>query len=345
MNVELVQYEVFAKEILKRCVAEEDPADLYEWMRSHLAHLGGGDTDAGLGWVESFDWYDKLMAKRDELALLPLAQRRLVDWPWQSWNNLIDPMEPGMLASITAPDGQGKTILVECMSEHWARRRHKVVFVHYELNRTLMLDRRTARHTSIPVRTLKSGTMTPEQRALVASVRPRLLAWEGEITYLHTPGWTMERTVAELRSLQAGGRCDVAVIDYLEKAAPSQRQVKLFGQNVWQREADNVEQLKVFAESTDTPVIMVAQLSKAGKNTEAGRMDRNDMGGSADKSNKANLVVLVKRDRDATGSYSNTVHVQIDKNTMGATGAFDQWMQPEFFRLSDITQTASDHEH
>ena len=108
--------------------------------------------------------------------------------------------------------------------------------------------------------------------------------------------------------------------------------------DVWQREADNVEQLKVFAESTDVPVIMVAQMSKAGKNTDAGRMDRNDMGGSGDKSNKANLVVLVRRDRDANGSYSNTVHVQIDKNTMGATGAFDQWMQPEYFRLSDISQ-------
>ena len=201
-----------------------------------------------------------------------------------------------------------------------------------------MMDRRTARHTSIPVRALKSGNMTPEQRATVASVRPRLLAWDGEITYLHTPGWTMERTIAELRSLQADGRCDVAVIDYLEKASPSARQVKLFGSNVWQREADNVEQLKVFAESTDVPVIMVAQMSKAGKNTDAGRMDRNDMGGSGDKSNKANLVVLVRRDRDANGSYSNTVHVQIDKNTMGATGAFDQWMQPEYFRLSDISQ-------
>lgn len=338
MNVELVQYEIFAKEILKRVMAEEEPADLHEWMRSKLAHIGGGDETAGLGWVESFDWYDALLAKREALALLPLSERRLVDWPWQSWNNLIDPMEPGMLASITAPDGQGKTIIVECMAEHWARRHHKIVFVHYELNRALMLDRRTARHTSIPVRALKSGNMTPEQRATVASVRPRLLAWDGEITYLHTPGWTMERTIAELRSLQADGRCDVAVIDYLEKASPSARQVKLFGSNVWQREADNVEQLKVFAESTDVPVIMVAQMSKAGKNTDAGRMDRNDMGGSGDKSNKANLVVLVRRDRDATGSYSNTVHVQIDKNTMGATGAFDQWMQPEYFRLSDISQ-------
>lgn len=339
MSFELMQYEELARELYKRVDADESPSDIYDWLKDRIKRIGGGaDPTAGLGWVESFDWYDALLAKREALALLPLEQRRLVDWPWQSWNNLIDPMEPGMLASITAPDGQGKTIIVECMAEHWARRHHKIVFVHYELNRALMMDRRTARHTSIPVRALKSGNMTPEQRATVASVRPRLLAWDGEITYLHTPGWTMERTIAELRSLQADGRCDVAVIDYLEKAAPSVRQVKLFGQNVWQREADNVEQLKVFAESTDVPVIMVAQMKKSGKDESWQKMDRNDMGGSGDKSNKANLVVLLRRDRDDAGSYSNTVHVQVDKNTMGATGAFDQWMQPEYFRLLDISQ-------
>ena len=73
MNVELVQYEIFAKEILKRVMAEEEPADLHEWMRSKLAHIGGGDETAGLDWVESFDWYDALLAKREALALLPFS--------------------------------------------------------------------------------------------------------------------------------------------------------------------------------------------------------------------------------------------------------------------------------
>ena len=81
---------------------------------------------------------------------------------------------------------------------------------------------------------------------------------------------------------------------------------------------------------------MVAQMSKAGKDVTAQRMDRNDIGGSASKSNKANVVILLRRDRLDTGEYSPIVHVQIDKNTMGATGGFDQVMQPEFFRLGDV---------
>jgi replicative DNA helicase len=336
MDPEVAQYEALGLELLKRCLADESATDLHSWILSTIARFGGGDESAALGWLESFDWYDALLAKRDALAALPLSERRLIDWPWESWNRLIDPLEPGMLISITAPDGQGKTILVECLAEHWARRKHRVAFVHYELNRSLMMDRRTARHTSILVRTLKSGTMTAEQRAVVAEVRPRLLAWDGAITYLHTPGWTMERTTAELRKLRAEGACDVAVIDYLEKASASSRQLKMHGTNTWEREADNVEQLKILAESVEMPVVMVAQMSKAGKDEPAKRMDRNDIGGSASKSNRANVVVLLRRDRLDTGDYSPIVHVQIDKNTMGATGGFDQVMQPEFFRLGDV---------
>ena len=339
MDPDVAQYEALGKELLRRCLADETATDLHAWLQATIARFGGGDETAALKWQESFDWYDALLAKRDALAALPLHERQLVDFPWTSWNKLIDPLEPGMLVSITAPDGQGKTIIVECLAEHWAQRRHRVVFVHYELNRSLMLDRRTARHTSLPVRLLKSGMLTIEQRAVVAEVRPRLLAWEGDITYLHTPGWTMERTVAELRKLHAEGACDVAVIDYLEKAQASKRQLQAHGTNTWEREADNVEQLKVLAESAEIPVIMVAQMSKAGKDVAAVRMDRNDIGGSASKSNKANVVILLRRDRLDTGEYSPIVHVQIDKNTMGATGGFDQVMQPEFFRLGDVYAT------
>lgn len=336
MNAEIALYDILAKELLQRIYAPEEPAEIHEWLTRRLAAMGSGDPEAALLWQDSFDYYDALLAKREALALLPESERRLIDWPWKSWNRLIDPMAPGMLASITAPDGQGKTIVVECLAEHWASRAHKVVFAHYELNRSLMLDRRMSRHTSLPVRALRSGTLTQDQRKAVNEVRPRLTAWEGGITYLHTPGWTMEQTTAELRKLHAEGLCDVAVIDYLEKVAPSAKQLKMFGANVWQREADNVEQLKVFAERAEVPVVMVAQMTKAGKNTDFGRMDRSDMTGSADKSNKANLVVLLKRDREGDGNYGNTVHVQVDKNTMGATGAFDQYMQPEYFRLTDI---------
>ena len=337
MIPELVPYDILAKELMRRCFADEDPDELRQWLLDNLARMGGGaDAEQALmTWPDSFDIYDEILARRAEFATLPEAERRLLDWKWGSWNAFIDPLEPGLLAVLSAGDGMGKTIYAEELAEHWAQKRNRVVFVHYELNRAIMLDRRTARHTSIPRRDLKSGKLTPDQAARVRLVRPKLLAWDGFITYLHTPGWNMSRTVAELRRLRAEGQCDVVVLDYLEKTAPSTHQIKLFGSNVYQREADNVEQIKNFAEATETPVLMLTQMSKAGKTTSFDNIDRTGMRGAGEKSEKANIVVLLHREHTDEG-YSNTVDVRVDKNTVGATGTFQQYMEPEYFRVADI---------
>jgi replicative DNA helicase len=337
MNPELAQFEALAKEILRRCMAEDDPGDIRHWLADTLNRMGGGDENAVMTWPESFDLVDTMLKQYEETAAMPEGERRLLSWPWSSWNNLIDPLEDGMLGVITAPDGQGKTIYAESISEYWAAHKNRVVFVHYELSRKLMMLRRTARHTSITTRDLKSGHLTQEQMQRIASVRPRLLAWDGCITYVHTPGWSMERTTAELEKLHNEGQCDVVVLDYLEKASASRRQLQMFGSNTYQREADNVEQLKIFSESTSVPVLMVAQMSKVGKQTGFDAVDRNGMRGAGEKSDKANLVVLLKRERIGEG-YSNEVEVLVDKNTMGATGTFKQIMQPEFYRVGDIAK-------
>jgi replicative DNA helicase len=283
------------------------------------------------------------------------AEPRLINKDWRVWSIEIVPDGEDEYYGFTL-DGDHRflledmtvthnTILAESIAEHWARHKNHVVFVHYELNRALMMDRRTSRHTSITRRDLKSGSLTPEQKQYVADMRPRLMAWDGGITYLHTPGWTMERTVERLRALKADGLCDVVVLDYLEKNAASRRQLQMYGGNTNQREADNVEQLKNFSEETETPSLMLTQFSKAGKNTSFENIDRTDIRGAGEKTEKANIVVLMHREKSGDG-YSNKVNVLVDKNTVGKTGTFQQMMEPEFFRLGDIVQVplnASDY--
>lgn len=333
---ELVPFEMLAKEILRRCYAEEDAVGLRQWLGEQVARMGGEvATNAVLLWEDSFEFYDQLLLKREQDAHTPLEERRVLDWPWLSWNRIIDPLEPGLLAVISAADGTGKTILAESIAEHWARHKSRVVFVHYELNRALMMDRRTSRHTSITRRELKSGQLTVEQKERIADTRPRLLSWDGGITYLHTPGWTMERTIEQLRKLKSEGLCDVVVLDYLEKNAASRRQLQMFGGNINQREADNVEQLKNFSEETETPSLMLTQFSKAGKTASFEDIDRTGIRGAGEKTEKANIVVLMHREKQEDG-YANLVSIRVDKNTVGGTGTFQQMMQPEYFRLGDV---------
>ena len=46
-------------------------------------------------------------------------------------------------------------------------------------------------------------------------------------------------------------------------------------------------------------------------------------------------MILLQREKVDEG-YSQTVNVRVDKNTVGATGNFTQWMEPEFFRVHDV---------
>lgn len=334
MNPELMQFEALAKELMRRVMAEEEPEALRSWLAETLNRLGSGEPDAIMTWPGSFDLVDQMVSDYEQQATIPEQLRKVLSWPWQSWRNLIDPLEDGMLAVITAPDGAGKTIYAESIAEYWAAHKNRVAFVHYELNRRLMMLRRTARHTGILARMIKDGHLTSEQKQRIADLRPRLLAWDGYISYVHTPGWSMERTTAELHRLYVDGNLDVVVLDYVEKAAASRRQLQMFGSNLFQREADNVEQLKVFSESTGVPVLMVAQMSKEGKRTSFDNTDRTGIRGAGEKSDRANLVVMLKRERCEDG-YSNEVEVLVDKNTMGRTGCARQIMEPEFFRVGD----------
>jgi len=339
MNEQHEEYMALARELMRRCMAEDDITDLHNWLQDRLAKMKGlGDSKDGLlFWEDTFTFYEKLLAKREEYSKLPADQRKELTWPWSSWNNQIDALPAGFLAVLSAGDGQGKTMYAEVIAEDWARKRNRVVYVHFELNHSVMLDRRCVRHTGISMREAKSGVFTKAQRMEIQEAHKRLKQWDGGITYQHSAGWTMEQTVQRLYQLRADGKCDAVVIDYLEKGAPSTRQLKLFGSNVFQREADNVEQLKNFAETSETPVVMLAQMNKGSKTAGIDKVDRTGIRGAGEKTEKANLVILLNREWDEIQkSYSAMVDVRVDKNTLGPTCSFQQVMRAELFRIHDL---------
>lgn len=331
-------YLILGQELMRKAYADDAPEALHLWLTTQLAKLSGaGNENAILTWPDSFDFYDRLLTQRQEYAALPADQRREMSWAWTSWNRMIDPLEPGLLAVLAAGDGMGKTTYCEVQAEHWAKQGFKVAFFHFELNRAIMLDRRAARHTGISRRELKSGIYSEAHIQRWHTVRDRLKQWDGNITYVHTPGWSIEKLLNQLTILIDQQQIDVAVIDYLEKARPSSGQQQIFRSNTWQREADDVEQIKTFAEATETPVMLLAQMNKEGKGkTNIHNLDRTAMRGAGEKSEKANIVVLLHREKEENGgAYSPVVDVRIDKNTLGPTGNFQQWLDGEHFRVHD----------
>ena len=146
-NVGLSTYEVLAHEIIKRVLSDEDESELRQWIMDTLIKMGGSDDDDALmTWEESFDFTDRMIEEYERRARLPKSERKILDFPWTSWNKLIDPLEPGIMMTVTAQDGFGKSLIAESIAEHWAKNKNKVAFVHYELNKVIMMQRRIARY-------------------------------------------------------------------------------------------------------------------------------------------------------------------------------------------------------
>lgn len=324
------------QEFYRRIYAEEAPENIHDWMVKQIGKFQP-EIDAGpiMDWPTSFEMYDQEIARRVAFSNLPEEKRLLYNWPWTSWNNLIDPIEPGILAVLAGPDGSGKTTYAECIAEHWARRGQRVVFVHFELSKIIMLDRRAVRHTAIARRQLKlAGELTQKDMADIEAAKERLLAWPGEITYLHTPGHSIELLLRELTRLKESEKCDVVIVDYLEKAAPSAAQLKAYGANQYQREANDVELLKTYSEKEQVPILSLSQFSKSGKSARLEDLDRNAMRGAGEKSEKANIVVLLQPDK----SDETLIHVRLDKNTLGPKGSWKQFIDLPRFQIGDVAK-------
>ena len=337
----LQRWSEIAMELYRRVYAEEAPEIIYDWWLTVGEKLRPSQaTGAIMPWPDSFEIYDREIERRREMAKRPESEQRLLTWPWSSWNRLLDPAEGGMLSLLAGPDAVGKTAYAECIAEHWAKHGHQVVFVHFELSKNVMLDRRAARHTAIARRRLKfAGSLTPDEMRKLEAVKHRLLQWPGEITYLHVPGKTFELVLRELTGLKRAGKCSVAVIDYLEKASPAAMQLKAYGSNLFAREAADVELLKSWSERHGVPLLVLSQFNKAGKHAAFGDLDRTMIRGAGEKTEKANVVILLQPDKSTDG----IINVRIDKNTLGPTGTFRQLLDAAHFRSEEHTSELQSH--
>jgi replicative DNA helicase len=281
-------------------------------------------------------------------------------WPaeWQRWTDLIRPLRPGQVGILGAPDGVGKSTILSIVSETWADQGKSVVLVHLEDDHEYKVDRRLARAADVPLHVIEDGTADQGQKKRIAQAIRMTEGWE--LDYLHAPGWHIDKIIDELHKMSVAGKCDAVVLDYIDKIDASPRQVKLYGQSVYERQGDTMEQLKSFAEMTGTVVFTATQANKeAVKTRNGGTVNRAGMYGSHQKSMKAQLVIIATREpfKDDKGSVqvagkmfqsdidgvkgedSPVMRFRVDKQNRGQTGTFWMYFDGSRFTLSDLDTT------
>ena len=358
---ELEVLKLFGQELLKRVFAETDPADIRQWA---LRQLGKAESVSAksvlLAWEDTFEFYDDVLKQRAARSLLPVDQRREFKFPWQSWNSRIDsPDEADMLIMISAAPGTGKTIWGEMVAEENAKQGLYGVFAHWELNSKVMMDRRAVRQTMVPRAQFRQGILTPEQiasldeetasrdglgewillskelREKLNAANTRMRLWSGGVDYWHTSGWDVDLFCREVRAADEERKLDYVIVDYFGKIGISQRQSKIFGQNIGLIEVDIIESLKQLAEEIHVPVVVLTQLTKGGRNKPDGA-DSTDIRGRGELTERANIVALLQLIK--TEGLPDQIKINMDKNTLGATGSWNQIRIPQWFMITDIDE-------
>jgi thiamine pyrophosphate-dependent acetolactate synthase large subunit-like protein len=111
-----------------------------------------------------------------------------------------------------------------------------------------------------------------------------------------------------------------------------------------------MDDLKTFAERNRLPVFTATQGNKSMQNE--GTQTRRAIQGSGQKSQKAQLVIILTRELvgengkydergvqiAAPGEYSPTVTVRVDKQNRGKTGSFKQFLVGQYFTVRDIAR-------
>lgn len=270
------------------------------------------------------------------------------DWPWSSWNAIVRPLRPSMVGIIAAPDGQGKSMYLEQIAEHWATYGQHVVLVHLEDALDYKLDRRLCRNATITLDKIEDGNLTEFEQHQIDDANQRIGQWAEYLHYYHAAGESMTTILRELETRVAEGVCQAVVFDYLDKVQPSRGQATFYGDSTWERQANDMEQLKTFAEKAKVPVITATQGNKSMQ--EGGTQTRKAIQGSGQKSQKAQLVLILTRDlvgdeglRDRNGKliaepgeYSPVAKIRVDKQNRGKTGDFKQYIMGQFFTVRDI---------
>jgi len=303
--------------------------------------------DAVLLWADSLEsLISHQLERTQEIADVHDGARVRVEFPWKAFQRFNLRLRAGTVAVVAAGSGVGKTTFLECSAEHWARLGLQVVFFHLELSHQIMLDRRIVRLSGVPMKEIEDGVLSRP----VYDAYERMREYSGGIHYVHCPGWSARRIANKARQLHAKGRCDVIVVDYLQKIGLNWRP----GLNKADALGDVVEVFKVLTEQLGRPLVLASQVNRAAE--YASRVTGSHIRGTGEAHEKGNVVIVLDRpllDRDVkdengdvvaqSGQRSPEVNILVDKNTLGPTGETQLVINAARFCMLDRQFGVSDY--
>ncbi len=305
---------------------EEKIAALRETLPEGEIYLEGG---------EAIDYYRDVLASRNQ-SLVP----SIITLPWEGFAPVAPGVKPGKIVVVSGFTGEGKTILVEGISDWQAMLGHRLLYISTELDREDWLDRLTCRYTGLLYADVIAPTESAEQ--LITRLTQQVGGWLGNIDYWETGGANARAVFAQMRrAYQHGVR--QFVIDYIWEIPVTPPR----GTSPKQAYDSFIRELHTFARRTGSTIFIASQLTQTefGPSTYGSRVLEQKSALhirlETEKAKKAQIysvddrLIVVKK-----GQTSPMLKAKVVKNTFGPRGDVTLFKDGERFRFLDESQVS-----
>jgi len=302
-------------------VVNQAQADVYA-----VASAGMGEEFSTLG--------DSLQAAIDEIEAASNRGGELVGVPtgFTELDELTHGLHPGQLIIVAARPAVGKsTLCVDFVRNAAIRYNKPAILFSLEMNRAEIAMRMLSAETSIPMQSMRKGTVENSDWAKIVGVRAQL---NGAPLYIDdSPNLTLVEIRAKCRRLVKQYGLQLIVIDYL--------QLLTSGKKVESRQQEVSEfsrALKLLAKELKVPVIAISQLNRKSEDTKDKKPDISQLRESGSLEQDADVVILLHREGlgDKDHVRAGEADLILAKQRNGPTGTVVVAFQGKYSRFANL---------
>jgi replicative DNA helicase len=316
----------------------EDATEIIDAAESAIFQIA--DDRLGMGFLDipdivkrSFGSIDKLYERGQRITGLETHYKKL--------DEMTSGLQPSDLVIIAARPSMGKTAFAINIAENAAVYGKKVVGIFsLEMSREALLLRLLSSQSRVSSRKIQTGFFSREDREKL--MRGLALLTEAPIFIDDSPSISITEMRAKARRLmQAQGRLDLIVVDYLQLMSGG-------GGKRYENRTQEVSAvsrgLKALAKELRCPVVALSQLSRAPENRGKGeqRPQLSDLRESGSIEQDADVVAFIFREEyymrkeDVTLDNEGVAEIIIAKQRNGPTGSIKLAFIKEVTRFEDL---------
>ena len=254
-------------------------------------------------------------------------------------DQLTNGMHPGQMIIIAARPAMGKSTLALDFARSAAIKHNMpTIFFSLEMGRSEIAMRLMSAEGSVPLQSMRKGTLDSRDWTTIASTRGRIN--DAPLSIDDSPNMTLVEIRAKCRRLKQKAGLKMVVIDYL--------QLMTSGKRVESRQQEVSEfsrALKLLAKELAVPVIALSQLNRGAEQRADKKPALSDLRESGSIEQDADMVVLLHREAayEKDSPRAGEADLIVAKHRNGPTDTITVAFQGHFSRFTDMAPGGDFH--